>query len=126
MAEPTVCSAGLDFLWPRLGETPRQLGLYRDRSPERVIVLYTAETGSDRRREILHHILQNTQLRTIAVLQEHFLPPVMIEIREGECPSILEKIQPWGAGNIGKRSIPVVRVEDIPLEPAPGAFQPCL
>ena len=65
-------------------------------------------------------VLQQAQLRSIAVLQKHFLPAVMIEIGQGERPAIFQEIEIHGAGNIGKCSIPIVRVEDIALIPAPG------
>src|SRR5579863_47022 len=52
---------------------PAQFSFHRDRSSDRVRITFnTMKPETDRRREILHHVLQDSQLRTIAVLQENF------------------------------------------------------
>ena len=66
------------------------------------------------------HVLQHAQLRSIAVLEKHFLPAVVIEVSQRKRPAILEKIEIHCAGNIGKCSIAIVRVEHVALIPAPG------
>ena len=43
----------------------------------------------------------------------------MIEIGQSERSAILEKIHADSAGNVGKRSVPIVRIEHIPLKTAP-------
>ena len=63
------------------------------------------------------------QLRTIAILQKHFLTAIMIEIGERKCPPVFQKVQPHHARNIGERSIAVVRVENISLVSAPRAIR---
>ena len=67
---------------------------------------------------------KQAQLRGVAIFQKHFLPAILIEIGEGKRSAILEEIQPYCAGNVGKCSIPIVRIENIPLEAAPGAVGP--
>src|ERR1700682_2207580 len=95
----------------------------RDRRADRIpITLTSTKLKRDGRFQLFHHILHNPQLGSIAVFQEYFKPSVMIEIRQGERPAILEKVQPHHTGNIGKRSIPIVRVEDIALEATPRAI----
>ncbi len=101
-----------------------RFGFHRNRGADGVAIAVSAtETKSDRRRKVLHHILQEAQLRTIAIFQENFQPAIMIEIGEGEGPAILEEVQTHGARNVRKRAIAVVCVEDIALEPAPGAVR---
>ena len=68
-----------------------------------------------------HNILQNAQLRSVAILQEYFLATVVIEIGEGERAPVFEKVQTHDARDIGKCSIAVVGVENIALVAAPGA-----
>ena len=98
-------------------------GFHRDRRADGVpIALAAAQAESDRRSKILHHVLQKPQLRTVAIFQEHFQPAVMIEVGEGERPAILDKIQAHGARDVRECSIPIVRIEDIPLVSAPGAI----
>ena len=57
------------------------------------ITLRAAQTKSDRRRQVWHHILQQPQLRRIAIFQKYFLPSIMIEIRQRKGPSILHEIE---------------------------------
>ena len=65
-------------------------------------------------------VLQHAQLRSVAVLEKHFLPAVVIEIGQGERAAVFQKIEIHGAGNIGKCSVAIVRVEDVALVAAPG------
>ncbi len=88
------------------------------------IALRAAKAKGNRWRKILHYIFQQTQLRTIAVFQEHFLTAILIEIGQGKCSAVLKKVHSYCARNIRKCSIPVVGIENIPLEPAPGAVSP--
>src|SRR5579864_8683731 len=49
----------------------------RDRRADSItITLYPAQTESNRRREILHQVLQKAQLRRIAVFQKYFQPAI--------------------------------------------------
>jgi hypothetical protein len=51
------------------------------RSADCVTITFApTQAESDRRRKILSSILQEPQLRTVAVLQQYFLPAIMIEI----------------------------------------------
>ena len=45
----------------------------------------------------------------------------MIEVRKRKRPAVLEKVETHGTGNVGERSIVVVRIENISLEAAPCA-----
>ena len=69
-------------------------GLHGDSRTDGVtIALQAAQTEGDRRRRSLHHVLQQAQLRSIAVFQHHFLPSVMIEIGQGNArPSSTKSI----------------------------------
>src|SRR5579863_212486 len=96
-------------------------GFYRDYRADRVAVAFRpTKAKTDCGGQLLHHIFKNPQLRGIAVLQEHFLAAVVVKIGERESAAILDKIQTHRAGNIGKRAIPIVGVEHIPLISAPG------
>ncbi len=88
------------------------------------IALRAAQAERNRRRQILHHVLQKAQLWGVAVFQKHFLPAILIEVGESKRSAILEKVQPHRAGNVGKCSIPIIRVKNIALEAAPGAVGP--
>src|SRR5580693_10691633 len=100
-----------------------QFSFHRNRRPDRVrITFHATKTKSNRRRKSLHHVLQNSQLRTVAIFQENFQTAVVIEICQRERPSILEKVQTQDARYIRKCSISIVRVENVPLEPAPGTI----
>ena len=44
----------------------------------------------------------------------------MIEVGQRERPAVLQEIETNRAGNIGKRAIAIVRVEDVALVAAPG------
>src|SRR5258708_688886 len=99
---------------------PARSGLHRDRGTDRISIAFAAaQTESDRWRKFLRHILQEPQLGTIAVLQKHFQPAIVVEVSERECPAILDKIHAYRARDVGKRSIPVVRIEDIAFVSAP-------
>src|SRR5580692_9599694 len=101
---------------------PTQFSFHCNRRPDGVRITFNpTKTESNRRREVLHHVLQNSQLRPIAVFQENFQTAVVIEICQCERPSILEKVQAQNARYIRKRSVPIVCIEYVPLEPAPGA-----
>ena len=65
-------------------------------------------------------VLQHAQLRSAAVLEKYFLAAVLIEVRQRERAAVFEKIEIHGTGDIGKRSIAIVRVEDVSLVAAPG------
>ena len=96
-------------------------GFYRDGRADGVtIALCAAQTECNRRRQIVHHVLQNAQLGSVAIFEEHFLASVMIEIGESEGAAIFEEVESHRAGDIGERSVPIVRVENISLETAPG------
>ena len=83
-----------------------QFSFHRDRRPDGVTIAFrAAEAERNRRRQSLHHVLQNAQLRTVAVFQENFQTAIMIEIRQGKRSAVLEEIQSHHAGNIGERSI---------------------
>jgi hypothetical protein len=101
---------------------PADGGLNRDYRADRVAVAFRAlQAERNCGRQTLHHVLENAQLRSVAVFQKHFLAPVMIKIGDSKSATILDKIQTDCAGNIGKCSIAIVRVENIALIPAPGA-----
>ena len=74
--------------------------------------------------KVLHHVLQNPQLRTVAIFQKHFQAAVMIEIGECECPAIFDKIETDRARHVGESSVTIVRVENISFVAAPGAVGP--
>ena len=57
------------------------------------LLLSAAQAESDGRRQVPHHILQKPQLRTIAILQKHFLPAVVIEVGEREGAAVFEKVE---------------------------------
>src|SRR4029077_18055242 len=90
-----------------------------DRVP---IAFRAAQAERDGRRQVLHDVLQEPQLRTIAVLQKYFLTAIMIEIRKRERAPIFQQVQPYHTRDIGKRSITIVRVENISLVPAARAI----
>src|SRR6202030_4780039 len=69
------------------------------------------------------HVLQNTQLRAIAILKNCLQAAVVIDISQSERPPILQKIHFNSAGYVGKGAITVVRVKHIALEPAPCAIR---
>ena len=64
------------------------------------IALIATKIKGDGWRQIFHHILQEPQLRSVAVFQEHFKASVVIEISQSERPSVLDKIQTHHAGNV--------------------------
>ena len=72
--------------------------------------------------KILHHVLQNAQLRRIAILEEDFLASIVIEISQCKRPAIFDEIETHRAGDIGECSIAIVGVENIALVTAPGAI----
>jgi hypothetical protein len=110
---------------PRLhhfGARPRQ-SLDRHRRANRIAIAFIpSQPDRDRRRQILHHVPQQPQLWSIAALQKHFLPPVVIEIGQRERSPVLQKIQPYRARNVGESSVAVVRIEHVALVAAPGVI----
>ena len=65
------------------------------------IAFDAAQAEDDGGREIGNNVLQHSQLRAVAVFQEHFLAAIVIEVGQSEGSSILDKIQIHGAGNVG-------------------------
>ena len=84
------------------------------------IAFDAAQTKGDGRRQIFCNILQQAQLRSVAVLEKHLLAAVMIEVGQGERAAVLQEIEIHRAGNIGKCSIAIVGVKDVALVAAPG------
>ena len=100
--------------------------------PDAVSIVMTAPMASrllltPRRRKAIDggssriDVLQEPQLRAVAVFEKHFLAAVMIEVGQREGAAILQKIQLHCAGDIGKCSVAIVRVKDIAFVAAPGA-----
>ena len=81
------------------------------------------QTKRNRRRQILHHILQHPQLRSVAILQEHFEPAIVIEIGERERSAVFDEVHAHRGRDVGKCSIPIVGIENISLVTAPGAVR---
>ncbi len=103
--------------------------------PDRIaIALCPAQAKCDRIAKVLHSVVKNSQLRSIAILENELQPSVMIEIRESKRSAVLRKIQPNCTRNFGKRAIAVVREQHVSFVAAPGlserinslrAFHPC-
>ncbi len=82
------------------------VGFYCDNGTDRVaIAFHAAQAEGNRRRKVSHYVLQDAQLRAVAIFQEDFLATVMVEIREREGATVFEKIETNGAGDIGKRAV---------------------
>src|SRR6202007_258438 len=88
------------------------------------ITLRAAEPKGNRWRQIFRHILQQAQLRSVAVLKENFLTAILIEIGKRKRSAVLEEVHPYCARDIGECSVPVVGIENIALESAPCAVSP--
>ncbi len=61
------------------------------------IAFDAAQAERDGRRQIWKNVLQEPQLRTVAILQEHFLAAIVIEVGQSERSSVLDKVQIHGA-----------------------------
>ena len=85
------------------------------------IALGAAQSKCNRRWQIARGVLQQPELRSIAILQDYFEAAIMIEIGEREGAAILDEIKPHHGGGVRKRSIAIVHIKDIALVTAPGA-----
>src|SRR5271165_6075677 len=55
-----------------------------------------------------------------AIFQQHLNSAVVIEIGQSKSSAVLDEIKADNSGNVRKRSVVVIQIENIPLEPAPG------
>src|ERR1700677_443555 len=79
------------------------LGFHADGRANGVgIALYAAQTEGDGRRQIFDHILQQSKLRSIAILEKYLLPAILIEIGQCKGAAILQEVEIYDARNIRK------------------------
>jgi len=71
-------------------------------------------------RKILGDIFQNSQLRTVSVLENEFQPAVVVNICERKRTAVFDEVQPCSGRHTRERSVAVVGIKNIPLVPAPG------
>ena len=69
----------------------------------------------------IHLVAQYSQPGSIAALENHLEPPVVIEVGKSEGARILREIQSDDTGDVGKSAIPIVRVKDVSLIARPSA-----
>src|SRR5438874_3416983 len=93
----------------------------RYRRPNGVAVaLDSAQPEGDCIAEVLQSIAQYPELRRISVFQNDFQTPVAVEIGKRERAAIVRQVQAHRAGNIRKRAVAIVYIEDISFISAPG------
>src|ERR1700733_393812 len=99
---------------------PTRTALNRNGGADRIAVaLHSLKMKRNRWRQFLYYVFQQPQLRSIAILQEHFKPAIVIEVGEGKRSSILHEVHADRGGDIGERSISIIGVKNIPFVAAP-------
>ncbi len=63
---------------------PASVSMVTDCADRVAIALRASQAERNRGRQILHYVLQEPQLGSIAVLKTHFEPAIVIEIGEGK------------------------------------------
>ena len=64
----------------------------RDRGSDRIAIAFlSSQRKAMELPDILHRVVQDAQLRGIAVFQDHFQPPVMIDVRQRKRAAVLQE-----------------------------------
>src|SRR5579863_9972820 len=82
--------------------------LHRDLSADGVAVaLGAAQPEGHGRAKLRQFIVENAQLRTAAVLEHNFQPPVVIEVGERKGAAVLDEVESHAAADFRKRPVTI-------------------
>ena len=103
---------------------PQCSRFYRNGRSDRIaIALNSAQAEGDRVANILHPVMKNPHLRSVAVFQDELQTAVMIKISENKRAAVLRKIQSKSARNFRECTIAVVRESYISFIATPGVIR---
>ena len=92
-----------------------------DRGTNRIaIARLPPQAERNRVTNVLHRVVQDPQLRRIAVFNDDLQPPVVVEIGQNKGTPVLNKVQSHHARNFAERAIAVVREHHISFIAIPG------
>ena len=91
-----------------------------DRGADRIAIAFlSTQAEGDGVANILHRVAQDAQLRSVPVFEDHFQPPVVVEVGKDKRPAVVGKIQSDRARDFRKRAVAVVGVENVSLADQP-------
>ena len=82
-----------------------------------------AKTEGDGISDLCQRVVQDADLRSIAILQNDFKAAVVIEIGESECAAVVEKVHAGDAGNFRERAVAIVQVKSISFKAGPSEIR---
>src|SRR5215469_610490 len=98
--------------------------LYGNGSADRVtIALLSAQAERNRVADVLHRIVQNPKLRSVAVFEHHFQPSVLVQVGERKGAAVFQKVQTDGPRNFRKCPVAIVSIENVALVAVPGTVR---
>src|SRR5271156_5763096 len=101
---------------PSLHKTRLPAGICLERTgcSNRVRVAFLPlKAKRNRRSELRHYILQQSNLRAVPILQQNLYPAVLVEIRKRKGSAVLNEIETNNSRHIGKSSVTIIQIKDV-------------
>src|SRR5215472_1689540 len=101
----------------------KPVGLNCDRRADCIAVaLCAAQAEADGCANRCHGVVQDTKLRSVAILQQDLEAPVVIDVCKSEAAAIFGEVEPDDPGRLAECAVAIVDEEDISRIPVPCAI----
>ena len=87
------------------------------------LLFVSLQAEGDGMAELRYRVMQNAQLRRIAIFQNDFEPAVMVDVGEGEGAAVFREVEVDRAGDFGECAVAIVGEHHIPFVAVPGVIR---